>query len=269
MPARTVPLNLLRALRPAAPAGPLVVAGSPAAVAGAAPARRGAAGAMPAPPDAGRVIAAHGLVKDYHTEAGTRRVLDGVSFSVAPGQRMAVLGRNGAGKSTLIRILSGLERASAGDIHRGISMSWPIALGGAFEGSMTGYDNVRFVCRAYGVSSRDILDFVEDFTELGKQLYIPVRFYSDGMRARLAFALSLAIDFDCYLIDEVILVGDRRFQQRCHDELFSKRADRAMIIAIHHIEFVREFCDQALVLKRGRGRVFQDVKLATEIYATL
>lgn len=218
---------------------------------------------------ADRSISAENLSKEYHTEIGTRRVLDSISFSVKAGERMAILGRNGAGKSTLIKILSGLERASAGHIHRGMSMSWPIALGGGFEGAMTGYDNTRFICRAYNVPSREILEYVQDFTELGSQLYMPVRFYSDGMRARLAFALSLAIDFDCYLIDEVILVGDRRFQQRCHDELFVKRADRAMIIAIHHTDFVREYCNMALVLKRGRGRVFRDVKLATEIYATL
>lgn len=231
--------------------------------------RRQETAPVPIPGPDERSIAARDICKDYHTEIGTRRVLDGISFTVKPGERMAILGRNGAGKSTLIRILSGLERATSGSIHRGLFMSWPLALGGGFEGAMTGYDNVRFICRTYNIPSQETLAFVEDFTELGKQLYTPVRFYSDGMRARLAFAMSLAIDFDCYLIDEVILVGDRRFQQRCHDELFNRRRDRAMIIAIHHTDFVRDYCDLALVLKRGRGRVFSDVKLATEIYATL
>ena len=111
--------------------------------------------------------------------------------------------------------------------------------------------------------------FVEDFTELGKQLHIPVRFYSSGMRMRLAFALSLAIDFECFLIDEVILVGDQRFQQKCHEAIFKKRVDRAMILAIHDMNVVREHCTSALVLKAGRGRVFKDLELADRIYASL
>ena len=218
---------------------------------------------------ADRAIAADGIVKEFHTEVGTRRVLDNVSFRVGMGERMAVLGRNGAGKSTLIQILSGLQRPTHGSITRGLRMSWPLALGGGFEGELTGYDNVRFISRIYGVPFQDTFDFVEDFTEIGKQLYVPVRFYSSGMRMRLAFALSLAIDFECFLIDEVILVGDQRFQNKCIHELFDKRQDRAMILAIHSTEVVRERCTSALVLMEGRGRVFDDVVEATNIYATL
>lgn len=214
-------------------------------------------------------IAAINIVKEFHTEHGTRRVLDGISFEVRPGERMAVLGRNGAGKSTLIKVLSGLELPSSGSVYRGLKMSWPIALGGGFEGGMTGYDNCRFLCEIYGTSLRKTLAFVDDFTELGEQLYTAVRFYSDGMRARLAFALSLAIDFDCYLIDEVILVGDHRFQEKCRYELFERRKDRALIVAIHDTSFVREVCTSALILKAGRARVFHDVELATNIYSTL
>ncbi len=218
---------------------------------------------------ADRAIAADRIVKEFHTEVGTRRVLDNVSFRVGMGERMAVLGRNGAGKSTLIQILSGLQRPTHGSITRGLRMSWPLALGGGFEGELTGYDNVRFISRIYGVPFQDTFAFVEDFTEIGKQLYVPVRFYSSGMRMRLAFALSLAIDFECFLIDEVILVGDQRFQNKCIHELFDKHQDRAMILAIHSTEVVRERCTSALVLKEGRGRVFDDVDEATNIYATL
>ncbi len=218
---------------------------------------------------ADRAIAANRIVKEFHTEVGTRRILNGVSFRVGAGERMAVLGRNGAGKSTLIQILSGLQRPTHGSITRGLRMSWPLALGGGFEGELTGYDNVRFISRVYGVPFQDTFDFVEDFTEIGKQLYVPVRFYSSGMRMRLAFALSLAIDFECFLIDEVILVGDLRFQNKCIHELFDKRQDRAMILAIHSTEVVRERCTSALILTNGRGRVFDDVVEATNIYATL
>ncbi|HQT78360.1 MAG TPA: ABC transporter ATP-binding protein, partial [Rhodopila sp.] len=112
-------------------------------------------------------------------------------------------------------------------------------------------------------------DFVDDFAELGASIYEPVRYYSDGMRMRLAIALSLAIDFECLLIDEVLLVGDRRFQEKCKRELFERRRNCGMILAIHATDVVEDYCSQVLVLKDGRGRVFDDVKLGCAIYATL
>ena len=225
--------------------------------------------AVPGDPAAERAIVAVDVVKDFTTEHGPRRVLDGINFRVEAGQRMAVLGCNGAGKSTLIKVLAGLLRPTSGFVHRGLYMSWPLALGGGFEGEMTGYDNMRFISRIYGAPFREMLEFVTDFTELGANIYEPVRFYSDGMRARLAIAISLAIDFECLLIDEVILVGDRRFQQKCHREIFENRKHCGMILAVHALDVVEEYCDSALVLQDGRGRMFDDVKLATAIYATL
>jgi capsular polysaccharide transport system ATP-binding protein len=216
-----------------------------------------------------RKIEAIDIVKEFHTEMGTRRVLNGVSFSVGRGVRMAILGRNGAGKSTLIQVLSGLQRPTSGRIERGLRMSWPLALAGGFEGELTGYDNIRFIARIYGGPFPEIYEYVDDFTELGSQLHIPVRFYSSGMRMRLAFALSLAIDFECFLIDEVILVGDQRFQQKCHFELFENRQHCAMILATHSLEVMKSFCSSALILKGGRGKVFTDLELAASIYATL
>ena len=112
-----------------------------------------------------------------------------------------------------------------------MSLSWPLGFAGGFQGSLTGYDNARFISRIYDRDYKDIKAFVEDFTEMGRQLAMPVKTYSSGMRARLAFALSLAIEFDCYLIDEIILVGDQNFQRKCQDELFEKRQDRTMILA--------------------------------------
>jgi capsular polysaccharide transport system ATP-binding protein len=218
---------------------------------------------------ADRAIVAQDVVKEFRTEAGVRRVLDGISFRVGPGDRMAVLGRNGAGKSTLIKLLSGLQRPTSGRVHRGLFMSWPLALGGGFEGEMTGYDNIRFIARIYGAPFRATYDFVADFTELGRDLHVPVRFYSDGMRMRLALSLSLAIDFECLLIDEVLLVGDQRFQQKCQTEIFERRRQCGMILAVHALDVVEQYCTQALVLKGGRGRVFTDVRLATAVYATL
>jgi len=219
--------------------------------------------------EADRAIVAVDVTKDFDTGHSKRRVLDGISFRVAPGERMAVLGRNGAGKSTLIKLLSGLLTPTTGYVHRGLYMSWPLALGGGFEGEMTGYDNMRFISRIYNTPFREMLDFVSDFAEIGASIYEPVRFYSDGMRARLAFGISLAIDFECLLIDEVLMVGDRRFSEKCHRELFERRRHCGMILAVHAPDVVQEYCSHALVLKDGRGRVFDDVRLACAIYATL
>jgi capsular polysaccharide transport system ATP-binding protein len=220
-------------------------------------------------PNDERAIVAVDVTKDFPTGSGPRRVLDGINFRVGPGDRMAVLGRNGAGKSTLIKMLAGLLRPTSGYIHRGLYMSWPLALGGGFEGEMTGYDNMRFISRIYRTPFKPMLEFVADFTELGRYLYEPMRFYSDGMRARLALGISLAIDFECLLIDEIILVGDRRFQEKCQREIFDHRQHCGMILAVHALDVVEAYCSHALVLKDGRGHVFEDVKLACATYATL
>ncbi len=216
-----------------------------------------------------RAIVATDLVKDVRTEHGPRRILDGISFRVGPGERLAVLGRNGAGKSTLIQLLAGLQKPTAGHIHRGLSLSWPLGLSGGFVGEMTGYDNVRFIAAIYNKPWREVLDYVADFTELGDSLHEPVRIYSNGMHARLSLALSLAINFECLLIDEVIVVGDQRFQRKCFREIFENRRHNSMILAVHATDVVEAYCSRALVLKDGRGRIFTDVKAATRIYATL
>jgi capsular polysaccharide transport system ATP-binding protein len=132
-----------------------------------------------------------------------------------------------------------------------MSVSWPLAFGGAFQGSLTGLDNLRFICRIYGVDPADKIDFVEEFSELGLYLKEPVKTYSSGMRARLAFAISMVIEFDCFLIDEIIAVGDARFHEKCNHELFVKRGDRAMIIVSHNAAFIHEHFTRASVLVAG------------------
>jgi capsular polysaccharide transport system ATP-binding protein len=216
-----------------------------------------------------RTIAAVEIVKEFDTEHGRRRVLDGISFKVGMGERIAILGRNGAGKSTLIQILSGLQRPTSGRVDRGLRMSWPLAFAGGFEGDLTGYDNIRFISRVYNAPFQEVFDYVDNFAELGKLIFEPMRFYSSGMRMRIGFALSLAINFDCILIDEVILVGDKHFQEKCLRELFEYRKHCAMIIATHGMDVVTQYCSKALVMKNGRGRVFTDLQLATKIYSSL
>ncbi|MDE3176617.1 MAG: ABC transporter ATP-binding protein [Pseudomonadota bacterium] len=211
----------------------------------------------------------HGIVKEYHTAVGVRRVLDGISFDIAAGEKIAVLGKNGAGKSTLVKIIGGVEEPTSGEVVRDLFMSWPIAFAGGFEASMSGLDNIRFIARIYGVPIKDAVGFVDDFAELGRLLYLPVKTYSSGMRARLAFGLTLAVDFECFLVDEVISVGDARFQQKCYDALFVRRNHCAMILVSHDANIIKQYCNKALILKAGRGRVLDDVDFALEIYHTL
>jgi capsular polysaccharide transport system ATP-binding protein len=216
-----------------------------------------------------RCVEARNITKTYQGSHGSHQALAGISFRVGAGERLGILGANGSGKSTLIKILSGVLSPTSGEVRRGLRLSWPLALGGGFEGQLTGYDNVRFLSGLYGLPFRDMYDYVADFSELGKHMHTPVRFYSDGMRMRLAFALSLAMDFECYLIDEVLVVGDRRFQLKCQDELFGRRQHCGMIMAVHDAGVIKEYCQKVLILKEGRGRLLDDVALAGRIYNTL
>ncbi|MGY6552324.1 MAG: ABC transporter ATP-binding protein [Erythrobacter sp.] len=204
--------------------------------------------------------------KTYGTSSGPVKVLDGVEMTLPRGEAIGILGRNGAGKSTLIRIISGAEMPDTGTVERTMSVSWPLAFSGGFQGALTGIDNLRFICRVYGVNPEGCLPFVEDFTELGIYLREPVRTYSSGMRARLAFAVSMVVDFDCYLVDEIVAVGDSRFQAKCHEELFVKRADRSRIIVSHDPGFMRAHCDRAAVLIGGKLKQFDNLDEAYDFY---
>ena len=209
------------------------------------------------------------LIKEYELVHGRRRVLDHVNLDVSPGQKLGIVGRNGAGKSTLIKIIGGVELPTAGRVIRSMSVSWPLAFSGAFQGSLSGIDNLRFVCRIYGLDYGETRRFVDDFAELGRQMAEPVKTYSSGMRARLAFALTIAIEFDCYLIDEVIMVGDARFFERCKRELFEKRADRALILVSHDMSFIQDVCDSAAVLSNRQLRLCATVAEAIDEYHAL
>lgn len=204
--------------------------------------------------------------KVYPTGHGPAHVLRDVNFQVKPGEHVGILGRNGAGKSTVIRLISGAEQPSSGIVSRQMSVSWPLAFGGAFQGTLTGMDNYRFICRIYAVDPAEKLEFLQEFSELGAYLNEPVRTYSAGMMARLAFGISMIVEFDCFLVDEIIAVGDARFHRKCHVELFEKRADRGMIMVSHDANFVRDTCHRASVIDEGRMVNFDNVDEAYEYY---
>lgn len=204
--------------------------------------------------------------KEYHTRRGINHVLRGTDISILPGEKIGILGRNGAGKSTTIRLLSGSELPTSGTIRRTMSVSWPLAFGGAFQAALTGRDNAKCISRIYGRKIEDTIDFVQDFAELGVYFDEPVRNYSSGMAARLAFAISMSIEFDCFLIDEIVHVGDHRFHEKCQIELFEKRADRSLVIVSHNQDFVREHCDRAYVLNEGKLLFFKHIDDAIDFH---
>ena len=212
------------------------------------------------------MIAVENVSKIYSTRFGPRTILDSVNFRLERGRNFGILGQNGAGKSTLIRLIGGAEKPTSGHITRGMSVSWPLAFGGAFQTHLTGLDNLKFVCRIHGVDYKPLVPFVEDFTELGIYFREPVMHYSTGMLTRLAFALSMAVEFDCFLIDEAMVVGDARFHERCHIELFQKRKDRAFILVTHDADVIKLYCERASVLHEGKLHPFDTVDAAYDFY---
>jgi len=204
-----------------------------------------------------------------HHGKSERMVLKNINLRVEKGEKWGILGRNGAGKSTMIRLISGAELPHSGKIYNDMTISWPLAFGGTFQGSLTGRDNVKLICRVYNIDFKSCIAFVEEFAELGAYLREPVKNYSSGMSSRLAFAISMSVEFDCFLIDEAMAVGDHRFHQKCNYELFEKRGDRAMIIVAHQMDIIREHCDHAAVLNQGELQVFDTVDNAIDYYSAL
>jgi capsular polysaccharide transport system ATP-binding protein len=204
--------------------------------------------------------------KRYRTHDGRRTVLENVSASFEAGHNFGILGHNGTGKSTLIRLLAGSELPDRGVIRRYGRVSFPLGFGGTFHGALSGRENTQFLARIYGAAVRPMLDYVRDFAELDEYFEMPVNTYSAGMRARLAFAACLAIDFDVYLIDEATEVGDQRFRRKCA-EAFRARLGRSDIILVtHNAETLRQYCDRGAILADGALTVFDDLGAAIAHY---
>ncbi len=208
------------------------------------------------------------VTKTYRIEGGIKLVLNNIDFVFPTGVSVGVLGMNGAGKSTLLRLLAGADEPTSGRIHRHCRISWPVSLGG-FNGQLTGEENVRFVSRLYGVDHHEVIRYVAAFSELGEDLYQPTRTYSAGMRGRLSFALSLALDFDTYIIDEGHATGDARFAKRFNEE-WRKRLSRANIIMVSHSsKSIYKHCTQAAVLHGGHLSQLMPVDEAMQLYNRL
>ncbi len=210
--------------------------------------------------------------KYYPTPNGRHYVLNDVSFVIPDHAQVGVLGPNGAGKSTLMRLLAGVDVPNKGVINRTGLISWPMGLASSMQGSLTGKENAKFACRIQGTRSADIPEMVEgirEFSELGNYFDMPVRTYSSGMRARLNFAIAMAFTFDCYIIDELTAVGDKRFRNKSAAVFKEKRSSASFIKVSHNLNELRNECDMGLVLNKGKARMYDSIESALEAYEAI
>lgn len=198
------------------------------------------------------MIAFEDVTKSYPARMGRKIVLDDISHRFEPGFNTALIGSNGAGKSTMMRILSGAELPDSGTVTRHGTVSWPLGFAGGLHPSMSGRENVAFISRIYGQDFAEMLDFVEDFADIGPNMQNQTRTYSSGMKARVSFGISMAIKFSFYLIDEVIAVGDASFKRKCKRVLNERLKDSTVILISHSNSLMRDFCDYGVVLSDGK-----------------
>ena len=199
------------------------------------------------------------VTKEYKTPNGKKVILKDYSGILESNKGIAILGGNGAGKSTLVRLISGTELPNKGKIIRHRKCSWPMGLSGTFKPSMTGIDNIKFVARIYNQNVQNIVNEVTEFSDIGDYINMPVGTYSNGMKARLAFGLSLAIKFEIYLIDEIIAVGDNNFREKSRQKLLQKVEQSQVILVSHQESTIREFCDKCAILRNGKIDIYDNI----------
>ena len=207
------------------------------------------------------------VTKSYRLGGGRKYLMRNVRLTLPRGRSVGLLGRNGAGKSTLLRMIGGSVMPDDGTIHRAVAVSWPLGFSGGFHGALTGAQNVRFIARIYGVDTDDLIERVAEFSELGRAMHMPVSTYSSGMRARLAFGTSLAIDFGVYLVDEITGVGDAAFRKKAQ-AAFQAKTDTADIVMVSHsTATIREYCQSGVVLEDGTITYHENVEDALKHHA--
>lgn len=208
------------------------------------------------------MIRFHNLSKTFHLNGISKSIARNVSLTIPSGRSVALLGRNGAGKSTLLRMIAGYISPSSGQIEITGTVSWPVGFAGSFHPDLTGAQNARYIARLYGIDSNALVDFAGRFAELGKHLYLPIRSYSSGMTARLAFGISMGIKFDTYLVDEVTAVGDTAFRKKSNALFLDRMRHSGAVVVNHSSTVVRELCDCAIVLEGGELSFYDDVEAA-------
>ena len=209
------------------------------------------------------MIRLENVSKSYPLRNGGRRwIVKDLTLTIPRGRSLALLGRNGAGKSTLLSLIAGTIKPDRGRVIRSGSVSFPLGFAGSFHNALTGAQNVRFVARIYGVEEERLLVFVEGFAELGAYLHERLSKYSNGMRARLAFGVTMGLGFDTYLVDEITAVGDARFRAKCAAMFEARLREADVIMVSHAMQTLRHFCDAGLVLEEGRVAFYSDVEAA-------
>ncbi len=212
------------------------------------------------------MISLQEVTKSYRVKGGTRDILRGLTFTFPAQGNVAIIGRNGAGKSTLLRMIAGIIRPDRGRILRRGRISWPLGFAGGLHPALTGRQNARFIARVYGADTDAMVAFVDEFSELGAFLDMPIEKYSTGMRARLAFAVSMAAEFDYYLVDEITAVGDAAFREKCRTAFQSKLPMARMIMVSHSEQTLRDYCSSGLLLDNGQAWFFDDLGDALRAY---
>lgn len=212
------------------------------------------------------MIRLESVSKSFHLHGTHKIVADNVTVEFPSGTCIALLGRNGAGKSTLMRMISGTLDPTDGRIIRTGSVSWPVGFAGSFHPELSGAQNARFIARVYGSDTEELVDFVEQFAQLGKHFRLPIRTYSSGMRSRLAFGVSMGVKFDTYLIDEVTSVGDAAFQARSRDMLLARTRSAGAIVVSHAIGMIRQLCTAGAVLENGTLSFYEDIEEAIHVH---
>ncbi|HHB80257.1 MAG TPA: ABC transporter ATP-binding protein [Aliiroseovarius sp.] len=212
------------------------------------------------------MIRLENISKSFYVNGRRKVVFRNLDFTLPEGKAVGLLGGNGAGKSTLLKIIAGAMRPDSGRIVSDGSISWPIGLQGAFHGSMSGAQNVRFLARVYGVDTRGLEAFVRNFAELGPHFFMPMRSYSSGMRSRVTFGAAMGIRFDTYLIDEVTAVGDAAFRRKSRAVFRERVKNSGAIMVSHNMKEISAFCDAGLILHKGHLRYFEDIDEAIELH---
>ena len=215
------------------------------------------------------MIELNNLTKSYVTPKGRHYVFKNLNAILPENKSVALLGKNGAGKSTLLRVIGGIDYADEGEVITNKSISWPVALSGGFQGSLTARQNIRFVARLY-VNNEDeveqVVDFVEEFAEIGKYFDMPIKSYSSGMRSRIGFGMSMAFNFDYYLLDEVSAVGDASFRKKSQALLDELKQNSNIIMVSHDLKDLTRNCDVAFLVRDGKAEYFDDIQEAIEVY---
>ena len=212
------------------------------------------------------MIELRNLTKSFPTRWGRKYVLKDINLTFPTGLSVALMGRNGAGKSTLLQIIAGNMSPDSGVMNIDGQLSFPVGFAGSFHRDLSGAQNTRFIARIYGVDTQQLTDFVQDFTALGRNFYLPVRGYSSGMKARLAFGVSMGIRFDTYLVDEVTSVGDRAFRSRSAEVFKDRMAKSGAVVVTHSIPEMRNLCQAGVVLEDGEATYYDDIEEALDVH---